>query len=98
MTEIWSGCIDARIDLLSQTSRNYACYVLSCTQSNDAKDEISRVRVIIRDRNLLFLAHVGMRLRLVLRPATQLLWTFKTFDVVAVLSVKRADEISRSIL
>lgn len=98
MTEIWSGCIDARIDLLSQTSRNYACYVLSCTQSNDAKDEISRVRVIIRDRNLLFLAHVGMRLRLVLRPATQLLWTFKTFDVVAVLSVQRADEISRSIL
>lgn len=102
MTEIWSGTIDSRIDALSTIDQRFACYVFSASrtadESTDADDETSlKQRIVIRDRDHLPLPHVGMRVKLALRPSKTPRWQFKTYDVADLLSITPLATLGRSV-
>lgn len=100
MTEIWSGTIDARVDALSTIDQRFACYVFSASRTSDepTDDETSlKQRIVIRDRDHLPLPHVGMRVKLALRPSKTTRWQCKTYDVVNLLSFAPLTALGRSV-
>lgn len=100
MTEVWSGCIDARFDLLAMSDTRYGSYVFSGSRARSDDDERRESnapeRVILRDRGHLIFACTGTRVRVAVRPVPN--QTFKTFCVVALLSIRWPRTVTREML
>lgn len=101
MTELWSGCIDTRFDLLMTSDTRYASYMFSGRRVRGEDEQQRREssapeRVILRDRGHLIFACTGTRLRVVLRPVAN--QKFKTFQVVALVSIRWPNDVTRDMI
>lgn len=120
MSQVWSGIIDSRLDVIKPTGQLYTCYVFTGQrrqQTEPTPDEAmaaaaaaaadsetaaaaaaGKERVILRDRDLIPLPHVGEWLHLAVDPAPKNRAGVSTYVVRRVLGFRAAHRLTRLLL